>query len=209
MKLRGIFPKHQVLDNEISAAYKAKIQATHMTYQLVPPDDHHRNIVEKKIQTCRYHFVSVCTGTAATFLVHLWCQSIPQVDRQFMLIRQSNVNPQISAYAHVYGPHNYDDEQFFPIGMESLVQDNPRQKTSFAEHCKKGYVLGTYFEHYRDWNIWMKSSCTTKFRLLFSQAQISFQSICHTSGRNHCGHRKPDFHTQKQNPLAPTVVVPQ
>ena len=44
IKLQGIVPKHQVLDNEISAAYKAEIQATHMTYQLVPPDDHHRNI---------------------------------------------------------------------------------------------------------------------------------------------------------------------
>ena len=31
MKLQDIVPKHQVLDNEISAGYKAEIQATHMT----------------------------------------------------------------------------------------------------------------------------------------------------------------------------------
>ena len=38
MKLQSIVPKNQVLDNEISAAYEAEIQVTHMTYQLVLPD---------------------------------------------------------------------------------------------------------------------------------------------------------------------------
>jgi hypothetical protein len=35
MKVQGIAPKHQVLDNEISEAYKNEIRATDMTYQLV------------------------------------------------------------------------------------------------------------------------------------------------------------------------------
>ena len=51
MKIQGIVPTHQVLDNEISKAYKTKIQVTGMTYQLVPPDDHRRNIAEKAIHT--------------------------------------------------------------------------------------------------------------------------------------------------------------
>ena len=49
MKHQGIPPKHQVLDNEISAAYRKEIWATHMTFQLVPPYDHHRNLAEKAI----------------------------------------------------------------------------------------------------------------------------------------------------------------
>ena len=44
----GITPKRQVLDNETSMAYRQEIMATGMTYQLVPPDDHRRNIAEKK-----------------------------------------------------------------------------------------------------------------------------------------------------------------
>eukprot|EP00804_Cyclotella_cryptica_P000161 CCRYP_017462-RB/>CCRYP_017462-RB protein AED:0.41 eAED:0.48 QI:0/0/0/1/0/0/2/0/213 len=40
MKACGIQPTRQVLDNEISAAYKLAITASGMTYQLVPPDDH-------------------------------------------------------------------------------------------------------------------------------------------------------------------------
>ena len=128
MKLQSIVPKHQVLDNKISAAYKAETQATHMTYQLVPPDDHRRKISEKATQTWKYHFVGVQTWNAATSPMHLLCQSIPQARRQLLTLRKSNMNPRISAYAHVYGSHNYDIEPFLPIGMESLVHDNPRQR---------------------------------------------------------------------------------
>ena len=53
MKIQGILPKHHVIDNGISTAYKAEIQATHMTYQFVPHDDHRKNIAEKEIQTCK------------------------------------------------------------------------------------------------------------------------------------------------------------
>ena len=44
MKSQGIFPKHQVLDNEISQAYKDKIAATGINYQLVLPNNHRHNI---------------------------------------------------------------------------------------------------------------------------------------------------------------------
>ena len=128
MKLQGISPKHQVLDNKISTAYKAETQATHMTYQLVPPNDHCRKISEKAIQTWKDHFVGVLTGTTSTLTMNLWCQSTPQAKRQLLLLRQSNVNPQIPGYAHIYGPHNYDAKPFVPIGMESLVHNKPCQR---------------------------------------------------------------------------------
>ena len=74
MKLQGIVSKNQARDNKISTAYKTEIQATHMTYLIVPPDDHHRNIAEKSIQTWKYHFVGFLTRTAFTLPMHLWCQ---------------------------------------------------------------------------------------------------------------------------------------
>jgi hypothetical protein len=70
------------------------------------------------------------------------------MEQQLLLLQQSNTNPKVSAYAHVYGQHNYDAAPFVPIGMETLVHEKPHRQKSFAEHCKKGYVLGTSFEHY-------------------------------------------------------------
>jgi hypothetical protein len=51
MQQQGINPKHQILDNQASEAYKDAIRALGMTYQLVSPDDHRRNMAEKAIQT--------------------------------------------------------------------------------------------------------------------------------------------------------------
>ena len=51
MELQDIVPVLQILDNEISEAYKEEIRNTGMKYQMVPPDDHHRNIAERAIQT--------------------------------------------------------------------------------------------------------------------------------------------------------------
>ena len=102
------------------------------------------------------------SGIATTFPLHLWCQAIPQVERQLLLLRQSNVNPTISAYAHVYGPHEYNAEPFVPILMETLVQNKPRRRKTFAENFSKVHVLRTSFEHYRSWIMWMKETKTTR-----------------------------------------------
>ena len=92
-----------------------------MNYQPVPPDDHQRNISEKAIQTWKYNFTGVLSGTAATLPMHLWCQLIPQTDKKLVLLGKSRAKPKISAYTHLYGTHNYIALPFLPIGMEALI----------------------------------------------------------------------------------------
>ena len=72
MKKCGIKPKHQVLDNKASAAYKQDNAESDMSYELVPPNNHRRNIAEKAIQTWKDHFVAVLSGTDNNFPMHLW-----------------------------------------------------------------------------------------------------------------------------------------
>ncbi len=40
MQRCGLIPKHQILDNQASAEYKAVIEASGITYELVPPKEH-------------------------------------------------------------------------------------------------------------------------------------------------------------------------
>ena len=101
IKACGIVPKHQVLDNEASKAYKQEIAETKMSYQLVPPHNHHCNIAKKAIQTWKDHFISVLSGTDENFPMHLWCQLLPQAERQLNLLMQTNINPKISTYAYL------------------------------------------------------------------------------------------------------------
>jgi hypothetical protein len=84
MQKVGIVPKHQVLDSKASAAYKKAIDDSNMTYELVPPDNHHCNMAEKAIQTFKDHFVGILSDCAPTFPLHLWCQLLPQVERQLL-----------------------------------------------------------------------------------------------------------------------------
>ncbi len=87
MKQYGVTPTKQVLDNKASAAYKEAIQESGMTYQLVPMDNHRRNAAEKAIQTWKDHFVAVLSGTADDLPLHLWCQLLPQTERQLCLLQ--------------------------------------------------------------------------------------------------------------------------
>ena len=128
----------------------------------MPPDDHRRNLAEKAIQTQKDNFIGVMIGTASTFPVHLWCQEILQAEQQLLLLRKSHVHPKVSAYAQVYRPHNYNVAPFVTIGMETLVHEKLKRRGTFAENCRKGYVLGTDFEHYRIWEMWMKDTRATR-----------------------------------------------
>ena len=68
------------------------------------------------------------------------------------------MKPNIATYAHVYGPHDYNTALLLPVRMETLVHDNPKRRGKFAEHFSKGFVLGTEFEHYLSWVMWMKDT---------------------------------------------------
>ena len=149
MRAAGLNPKHQILDNEASAKYKANITNSGMTYQLVTPKDHRRNIAERATQFWKYHFIAVLSGAARTSPLRLWCQVIPQAERQLLLLLQSNTNPKISSYAHLYGAHDYSDPPFIPIGMETVVHNKPGKRRTWDEHASKGWVLGKSPEHYR------------------------------------------------------------
>ena len=125
-----------------------------MTYELVPPDNHRRNIAEEAIQTWKDHFVTVISGAAAMFPMHLWCRMIPQAERQLQLLMFTNTNPKVSTCTHLHGPHNYNAQPWVPIGIEAMIHDKPNKRKTFAQHCSKGYGIETSTEHYRCWKLW-------------------------------------------------------
>ncbi len=74
----GVTPKMHILDNKCLEEFKAQICKNNMTFQLVPPHDHQRNIAEKAIQTFKGHFMSILCRTDKNFPLHLWCHLLPQ-----------------------------------------------------------------------------------------------------------------------------------
>ena len=72
LKACGINPKKHVLNNECSEEFKEAIRANKMAYELVPADDHRRNIAERVIQTDKSHIISVLCGCDPDFPMYLW-----------------------------------------------------------------------------------------------------------------------------------------
>jgi len=158
LKEKGIKPSLQILDNECSSEYKQAIKENHMTYQLVPPNDHRRNVAEKAIQTFKDHFVAVLCGTDETFPLQLWCQILRHAENQLNLLRKSRRNPSISAFEEMYGPHDYDAQPFAILGCAVELHVMPQHRKSWETHTKTGYYIGAAWDHYRCHRVWVKDT---------------------------------------------------
>ena len=160
LKNAKIKPKHQILDNEALEEYKRIIKENGMTYQLVPPDMHRRNMAEKAIQTFKDHFVAILSGVDASFPMHLWDRLLPQTEMTLNLLRMSKVEPKTSAWAYLFGPHNYNSRPLAPLGCAVQVHEKPNKCKSWDPHSSDGWYIGTSDEHYRCFRIYKKETKT-------------------------------------------------
>ena len=155
LKESGIEPKTHLLDNECSQEFKDAIKANKMTFQLVPPHDHRRNVAEKAIQTFKAHFVAVLCGTATSFPVKLWCRLLRPAEDQLNMLRKSRVVPAVSAFAHLYGQHDYDANPWAPLGTEVELYVHPSQRKTWGAHTLTGFYIGNARDHYRCHVVWL------------------------------------------------------
>ena len=150
-----------------------------MTFRLVPLDDHRHNLSDKAIQTQKYHFIGVLSGTAESFTEYLWCQMISQSELQLLLLCQTKTNPKISAYEHVYGPYYYNTTPFVSVSMDF----SPQQAKASAQSCQ------TLQQRLRRWYLFQplprldhvdkRHAHHTRLRHSFTQTQISHSPSCH------------------------------
>ena len=153
-----IQPTMHILDNKCSSEFKNAIKENEMSYQLVPPHDHRRNVAEKAIQTFKHHFVSVLCGTDDDFPLQLWCQLLRHAEHQLNLLRKSATNPHISAFAEMYGEHNYDAHPWAVLGSKVELHLMPDKRKTWDAHTKTGYYLGVSWEHYRCHEVWVQDT---------------------------------------------------
>jgi len=162
LKAAGINPNLQILDNEASAKYKEEIKKQVGEYQLVPPNQHRRNISERALQTGKSHIISGVSGLPSNFPMQLWCLLLPQMEMTLNMLRASNTTPKISAYEHLNGTHDYNKHPLAPLGCEVQVYEPPQQRKSWAPRTVKGFYVGTSKEHYRAYTVWTEQTMSTR-----------------------------------------------
>ncbi len=128
MKLLALGLKHHCLDNKCLAEFKACITKNGMTHELVPPDCHRCNIAKWAIQTFKNHIISILSGVDDRFPLSLWCHLMQPAELTVNLLRQSNVAPKVSTYAHVHGQHDYMKRPFAPLGCTVMAHIEPKNR---------------------------------------------------------------------------------
>jgi TfoX/Sxy family transcriptional regulator of competence genes len=152
-----IRPTTHLMDNEASAELKAEIKKN-CSIQLVPPDNHRRNLAERAIQTFKSHFKSVLAGVDDSFPMRLWDKLLPQTILTLNLLRQSNVAPTVSAYQYVHGTFDYNKMPLAPLGCAVQLYESNARRGTWAEHSTDGWYIGTSTEHYRCHRIYVKQT---------------------------------------------------
>ncbi len=178
----GVTPKQHILDNKCSEEFKATIRKNNMTFQLVPPHDHWRNIAEKAIQTFKGHFISILCRTDKNFPLHLWCRLLPQAENTLNMLLSTQVAPNVSAYAYLWGQHNFNANPFTPLGCKVEAHIQPAVRESWATHTASGYYIGNAWDHYRCHEVYIsdtKRSCICE-TVFFKHKYLTMPSITQT-----------------------------
>lgn len=153
----AVKPTTHILDNEASKAFKEEIKKN-CTIQLVPPDNHRRNLAERAIQTFKSHFKSILAGVDDNFPMHLWDRLLPQTILTLNLLRQAHVTPTVSAYHYVHGPFDYNKMPLAPMGCAVQLHNRSEKRGSWAMNAIDGWYLRTSEEHYRCHVVYVKQT---------------------------------------------------
>ena len=150
-------PKTHIMDNEVSEDFKKEIRKN-CTIQLVPPDNHRRNLAERAIQTFKNHFKAIIAGVDDSFPMSLWDRLLPQAVLTLNLLRQANAVPTISAYQYVHGNFDYNKTPLAPMGCKVQIHESKERRGTWAPNSTDGWYLQTSLEHYRCYVIYVKQT---------------------------------------------------
>eukprot|EP00804_Cyclotella_cryptica_P002446 CCRYP_019168-RA/>CCRYP_019168-RA protein AED:0.13 eAED:0.13 QI:0/0/0/1/0.5/0.4/5/0/1227 len=174
-----ICPNWHVLDNEAPAEFKQAIRESNCRMELTPPDMHRQNIAEKGMQTFKGHFKAVLAGVSDDFPIREWDELIPQTVLTLNLLQQSNVAPNILAYAYHHGSFDYNRMPLAPMGCAVQFHIKPDKRKTWGKHSMDGWYLKTSPEHYRCHVVFMKK--TQSKRVTDTRSSQPMSSSRHTA----------------------------
>ena len=153
-----VCPNWHVLDNEAPAELKQAIHKNNRRVELTPPDMHRRNIAERGMQTFKGHFKAILAGVSDDFPIREWDELIPQTVLTLNLLRQSNVAPNISAYAYHHGSFDYNRMPLAPMGCAVQFHIKLDKCKTWGEHSMDRWYLKTSPEHYQCHIVFVKKT---------------------------------------------------
>ena len=140
------------------------------------------------------------------FPLQEWDRLLPQAELTLNLLRNSRVNPHLSAWAYLFGNHNFNKVPLLPPGTKIVQHAKPDNKKSWAFHGDQGWYVGPAPDHYRC--IWTYIPKTHRERITDTATIIPKQiPIPQASIDDHIRHTVTDLVTLIHH--KPTLLPPQ
>ena len=137
LRRAGIIPKKHILDNKVSEAMKTIIQDEYkIQIELLPPGTHRRNVAEVAMRNFKAHFLSVLAGIAEYFMPALCDRLLPHSEITINLLHKSNETPNVSAYAHLRVPFDYNKTPLAPMVKSVQVYEKQTKKRMGIPHSQ-------------------------------------------------------------------------
>jgi hypothetical protein len=115
-------PKLNIMDNQATKYIKKFLTKEECKLQLVEPHNHRINAAELAIQTFKDAFLN--------------------------MMRASCMDPSKSAYETLYGPYDWNQYPFAPVGCKAILYKNGNTRGLWASRGVNGWYLGPLMDHY-------------------------------------------------------------
>lgn len=158
---RDSTPHFEILDNALDAITATALTKRGISYQLVPPNNKRRNTAERANRTAENQLICCFAGADKTFDTKQYGHLlIPQAEITLNLLRESNTEPGISAYAALRGVYDFNAAPMAPPGCPIVVYNHRRVK--LGAHGVKGFYVGPALKHYRCYQTLIPSTRKTR-----------------------------------------------
>ena len=110
---------------------------------------HRCNKAEQAIWTFKAHFLAILASVDPLFPRNRWDLLLPQAELTVNLLRQSLLQPDISAWEHFNGPFNFNATPMGPPGCMVIAHAKGSTRRSWDYHGNCGYYVGPAPDYYR------------------------------------------------------------
>ena len=109
---------------------KNAMEMANIKWQQVPPGQHRRNAAERAICTFKNFFVVGLAICDPSFPIREWDRLLPGAELCLNLLRNSRINPKLSAWSYLFGQFDFNRTPLAPPGTELVIHEKPDKRKS-------------------------------------------------------------------------------
>jgi hypothetical protein len=94
--------------------------------------------------------------------MHLWDRILPQAVMTLNMLRNSRINPKLSAATHTFGQYDFNRAPMAPQGTRIIAHETPGRRITWAPHGQDGWYIGPALEHYRCYTVHITKTRTNR-----------------------------------------------